>query len=637
MISGMFKKEPTNTIFLHELLKKELDTEWLNEALKKIDINYLDKDNNSFLMKCLKVHKKKAAVWLIESGIDLTVVNHDGESTFNLALKYGNKEIVSMILEKEPSIDINKKDSDNRTILQNMVVQGKKEIAKVLIEKGIDINNTDNHGRNVIYDALSYGDESFIAYISKVDGLNLDIVDENGNNILLHSEVAKNDDIAKELLIAGANPITKNKQDESFLIRTALRGEEADDLIDVMLENCTEDHTPSMIMQDLIETSANMMDDQEEQKERLLATAKKSMKAGAMMDSNSEGNSTALIDAVKLNDLDITALLLSSDANIDTQNDAGNTALMEAVFDGMKNIKIVKLLMQHNPDTTLKNKKNQTVYELLNLMEVHNFGTEPIRDYELLFRVEKHGNYYEVLNVILKATQDNLDAIVDSRGNPLFFMPLLNNHFNLYKLYIKHGLNVHSVNKAKHNIFFEYVTRVFKRNIQDKEFRNNLSSLLSSKVDKNAQDSLGRTILHNIISTKCNEELFKILTNIVSFDYTIVDNQGRTALHSAVWGKKNNIAKLLTGLDKDTMKIADNYGLLPLDYAALLGSQEMLLFFLRNGSVVRSKDRITDQAIKKFLPMLKNLKDLKVGLDNPDVIRNVNIVIRQIIKDFKII
>ena len=178
---------------------------------------------------------------------------------------------------------------------------------------------------------------------------------------------------------------------------------------------------------------------------------------------------------------------------------------------------------------------------------------------------------------------------------------------------------------------------MFRKNKPDKEFRNNLSSLLSSKVDKNAQDSLGRTILHSIISTKCNEELFRILTNIVSFDYTIVDNQGRTALHSAVWGKKNNIAKLLTNLDKDTMKIADNYGLLPLDYAALLGSQEMLLFFLRNGSVVRSKDRITDQAIKKFLPMLKNLKDLKEGLDNPDMIRNVNIVIRQIMKDFKII
>ena len=636
MLGSMFKKETTNTVFLHELLKKDFDVEWLNEAIssKQIDINYTDEESDSFLMKCLKVHKLKASSWLLDNGIRVDITNKNNEATFDLAIQHGNKDIIKKILEKDDSIDINTVDKDNRTLLQNMVVQGKNNIAKVLVEYGADVNNTDNHGRNVIYDALSYGDESFITYITKVEGLNLDVVDTDGNTIMLHTEVLKNDEIAKDLLKAKANPMIKNKEDESFLIKTALRGEEADEVIDVLLENCTEDHSPSMILKDLIEVSANMLEDQDQSRDRLLATAKKSMKAGAVA-TGSDGNETAIIDAVKLNDLDLVTLLLSSDLDINVQNEFGNTALIEAVFDGMKNMKIIKLLLQHKADTTIKNKKNQTVYEILNLMEIHNLGTNKIRDYELLFRVERYGNYYEVLSNILKFNNENID-ILDSRGNPLFFMPLINNHFTLYKLYIKHGVDIHMLNKAKHNIFFEYVTHVFKKNKPDKEFRNNLSSLLSLKVDKNAQDGLGWTILHKIIATNCSIDLFKILLNIVAFDYKITDNLGRTPLHSAVWSKKNQIAKMITALDKDVMNIPDGYGLLPIDYSALLGSQEMLIFFLKNGSNIRSKAPVTEQAIKKFLPMLKNLKNLKEGVESADVSRNINIVIKQIMTDFKI-
>jgi len=93
---------------------------------------------------------------------------------------------------------------------------------------------------------------------------------------------------------------------------------------------------------------------------------------------------------------------------------------------------------------------------------------------------------------------------------------------------------------------------------------------------------------------------------------------------------------MITNLDKDVMNIPDGYGLLPIDYAALLGSQDMLLFFLKNGSNIRSKEPITEQAIKKFLPMLKNLKSLKEDIKDPDLIRNINIVIKQIMTDFNI-
>jgi ankyrin repeat protein len=429
----------------------------------------------------------------------------------------------------------------------------------------------------------------------------------------------------------------KNDRGDSFLLKTAMRGDEADGLIDTILENCGETHTPSMIMQDLIESSTQYLENEDDSRDRLLSVAKKSMKSGAvaLVQSGAE-EETALINAVKLNDFDLVSLLLSSNININLQNEFGNTALIEAVFDGVKNLKIIKLLLKHKANMKIKNNKNQTVYEILNLMEIHNYGTNPIMDHELLFRVEKYGNYLEVLNTILKETKEDLDFL-DSKGDPLFFMPLIQNHFALYKLYIKFGVDVNLLNKAKHNIFVEYVCQVFKRDKYDKNFRNNLSSLLSSKINKNSQDGSGSTVLHKVISTKCNEDLFKILTSIASFDYKKMDNLGRTSLHSAIWNRKNNIAKILQGLDNDTMNMPDTYGLLPIDYSALLGSQEMLLYLLKHGSNVRSEKQITNSAIKKFRPMLKNLPKLKVDIKDKDIIRNVNIVIRQIMKDFKVI
>lgn len=140
-----------------------------------------------------------------------------------------------------------------------------------------------------------------------------------------------------------------------------------------------------------------------------------------------------------------------------------------------------------------------------------------------------------------------------------------------------------------------------------------------------------------MIATKCNEDLFKVLTNIVSFDYKKTDNLGRTVMHSAVWSKKDNIAKILFYLDKDLMNIDDDYGLLPIKYAALLGNQSLLLFFLSNGSNVKSSKVVTDLAVKKFRPMLRNLIKIKEDIKDPDLLRKLDIVIKQTMKDFRVI
>ena len=230
---------------------------------------------------------------------------------------------------------------------------------------------------------------------------------------------------------------------------------------------------------------------------------------------------------------------------------------------------------------------------------------------------------------------------LDSTGEPLFFKPLLYDHFQLFKLYIKYKVNINTKNKANHTLFFEYVFKTFEEDKEDdetcKKFQNNLSFLISSKTERNYQDRLGWTVLHKIMSTNCNEKLFDILTKIVLFDYTIVDHQGRSVIHNAVWSDKPTIIKKIFQTTPSTINITDNYEILPITYAALLGNQKLVLLFLDLGSNIRGKKEITAGAIKKFSPMLKNLRKLKLNIQDTQLIKKIDTLIEQIIRDFKII
>jgi len=227
---------------------------------------------------------------------------------------------------------------------------------------------------------------------------------------------------------------------------------------------------------------------------------------------------------------------------------------------------------------------------------------------------------------------------LDSTGDPLFFKPLLYDHVILFRIYIRLGLNIHAKNKANHNILFEYVLKIFEKNDNStkvcENFQLNLSNLMSSKIERNYQDALGWTILHKVVGTQCDEKLFDILIKVVRFDYTLVDKLGRSVIHNAVWGNKKNIIKKIASHSKESINIADNYNILPMIYAALLGNKDLVLEFLKLGSFIHSNKKIEAKAIKKFSPMLKNLDKLVKDVEDPSDLNNLETVAAQVKKDF---
>jgi ankyrin repeat protein len=605
MIKKLLQKpEDVAQAFLEELYKHDYDESILNELLstKKININLVNGSGNSFLHLCIINNKFKSALWLIEQGADVELLNQHRVSPLQLIIDKGHKKLIEIICKLE-NVDLDKQDQYGRTILQNAVVLGHSEIAKVLIENGVDINIKDYNGRNVIFDALSFGDKKFIQYLLSFEHLELNNVDKNQNSIMHHPQALQDDDNALNLIRAGADATLKDKEGQTFLCSSALRGMEAKDIVDAALEAGNDINSKvknnNSILMELVAASANISEKESERRKSLLDISKEFVKKGIDINAVDDNHETALFRAVRDNDFELVSFLLSTGINPNIRSNNYETSLSIAAYKGVQYIDIILVLLRHQATPNIKNGKDQTLYEVLNNIILYNHNKKSL-DEELLKKIDPQEQYMVIVKELLNANTEDLNYL-DSKGQPLFFEPILYDHFPLYRMYIKAGLRINNTNTKGHNIFFEYVYKVFKDNNVEIDFQNNLSALLSSKLNQNFQDNTGYTVVHKVLHTECNIGLFDTLTQVVLFDYKLTDKLGRSVMHSAVWNNKQGVMKKLHGINKEIVNIPDSYGILPITYAALLGSQELVLLFIELNANIKSGLKIT-QSAKKLGP-----------------------------------
>jgi len=629
MFKNLFKKEFTNNNFSQELLSETPNESWLVEALKSGQINIDEKVDieNTCLMVCLKKGKFKSALWLIDNGADPTITDKDNKTAIDIAIQKDKISVVEELL-KVKKLDIDQKDEYGRSLLQNIIVSGNHAMAKILIKCGANINTLDNKRKHILYDALSYGDPIFVRHLLTYDGIELNDIDEDGNTLMQHPQIEQDDTLAKDLLIAGIDPTILNSKGESYLYKTALRGKEADHIIDIALSHGANVNalttTKNTIMMQLVLIASEQKEEKEYRKE-LLDIVMKMLEHNGDINALDASGESGLFNAVRKRDVKLIQYLLYNKINTNIQNPQGETVLEKLVYTGMEYAEIIKLLLSHNIDPKLKNKKGQTVYSVLTNLILHKEKNLELEDKTLIPLFDQDALYINVVQLLLENEtvpegKEFILEITDEIGDPLFFKPLMNDNFALFSLYTKYEINLHQLNKQKYNIFFAYVLRVFENNKDTslicKNFKNNISSLISRKVDKNFKDSLGWSILHKVVATQCNIKLFKILTDVVHFDYLLTDNLGRTVIHNAVWRDNIEVIKIVNNVAPNTINAEDIYGITPLYYAALLGNQDLVRQFFDLGAIITIKGNINIKAIKKFKPMLKNLIKLTENIDD---------------------
>ena len=88
------------------------------------------------------------------------------------------------------------------------------------------------------------------------------------------------------------------------------------------------------------------------------------IEAGANLDIQDNGGNTALIGASYNNRPEVVKLLIESGANIDVQNNSGCTALILASY--RNHIEVVKLLIEHFADEFIIDNDGKSFYDYLN-------------------------------------------------------------------------------------------------------------------------------------------------------------------------------------------------------------------------------------------------------------------------------
>lgn len=643
MLKKLFqKKQPPYDIFKTELLKKDANVKLLGNMIKsgEININHIDPNGETFLHIALKAKKIQSVLWLISNNIKAHIADNNGLTPFDIAINNQNHRIVRSLLNIV-DVNIDKKDDFGRTVLQNSVVLGDHEMAKILLEHGADINSKDCKNRNVIYDAISYGNEEFIDYLLTFKHLELNNIDTGKNTILNHKSLKSNDNISIMLIEKGADPTILDKNGSSFLCNSALRGMEGLEIINCAVKkgfdiNSRIANGNTILMEVIDKASLLNKEEDKDIKNSILNISKILISKGLDINAVNKENETVLFKAVRSGDEELVEFLLTLGINVNTQNKNSRTALAIAVNNGIENLKIIINLLKYKADPTIKNSEDKTLYEEINEIILNTKSHEQTGNQEMTKEDHKNDQYLRILKELLKYNEKDLNFL-DSTGNPLFYKPLMHNHIVLFKIYAKAGLDIYKLNKDRHNLFFEYVVKVFEDDNEKIDFQSALSILISTKVDHNMQDETGWTAVSKIIATTpCNIKLFKSLVKVVRFNYALVDKLGRTAIHTAVWKGYTNVIRIINFVDPKIKNMPDHYGILPIVYAALLGNQKLVLTFIDIKAKATTDMCISQAAIKKFRPMLKNLEKLTQNIEDPLQLRQIKKVTDKIKSDFEL-
>ncbi len=643
MLQALFGKfTVTPELFIKELFKKVIDENTLQKMLEteKFSINYQNEKGESFLHLCILHSKFKSAKWLIEKGkINVTLRDNFNQEPIEIAIKKNNHLIVELIL-KAKQIDINQVDKDGRSLLQNAVLSGNTEIAHELIHNLIDVNIVDKNNKNVMFDAISYGDENIINKLLTTD-INLNQKDLDGETILHKKEALQNDDLCEKLIRKGANPTICNNEGKNFLFHLATRGIEGGRLLDVAIEhgcniNAKVRHNNTILMETML-AFYKIPHHEKERRISLLKMAENLVLKGIDINAINDDGESGLFDAIRNHDYNICAFFVNKKVSLNLQNKKYQTPLLVAILEGISNIDIILLLLQNGANPSIKNDDGKDVLEILNELILYTHEFRELKDSSLKPYGKKENQYFVVLKEVLQNSNYNLQNLT-SIGQPLFFAPMLDGYYDLFKLYMTNKFNVNALDSNNLNIFYLYVHTVFSLNKYFEAFRSNLIGMIGFGVDINILDDEGKTVFSKIMKKETNPKLFEVLIEITRFKYDSRDKQGRTLCHHAILNKNLEITKMIYEKNNDVLNISDGYGILPITYAALLGCFDIVKLLLDYGTIYIKSNKSIPMAVRvKFAPMVKNVDSLKMKTTDKDLLRKINILTDQIKSDFKVV
>lgn len=227
------KIKPTTTsksgeTVLHLLASKANQSEIINYFLSKgVDANKANNEGNTALMAAASPRDIAVLELLLPIVKNNNVQNLKGESALTMAVKTGNPEAITVLLNKGADVKVLDKDGNNLGyyLIQSYRPSGRGPEAttqdpfetkiKLLQDKGLNLATPQKDGNTLYHFAVIKND---LALLKKIAALNIDINAKNKDGLTaLHKAamISKDDAILKYLISMGAKKEITTDFDES--------------------------------------------------------------------------------------------------------------------------------------------------------------------------------------------------------------------------------------------------------------------------------------------------------------------------------------------------------------------------------------------------------------------------------------
>jgi len=196
---------------LHWFIEWPLSREWsrdkktLLETLieARVDVNSKDEYDYTPLYLATIRKEKQVVEALIGAGAEVNLQNYWGQTPLHSSAgKWGDRDIVKLLVKK--GADINAVGENGYTVLMEAARRGHQEVVEFLVEKGADVNAIDSHGRTALIEAAVYGTQEMVGFLVE-KGANVNATGRDGWTALMEVAPYGNYKMGKFLVEKGAN------------------------------------------------------------------------------------------------------------------------------------------------------------------------------------------------------------------------------------------------------------------------------------------------------------------------------------------------------------------------------------------------------------------------------------------------
>ena len=663
MLNKLSQNYDVNSL-INELEKTKVNPKKLDKILTagsvKINAFIDDVKKTTLLHKTIKGNNFAASQWLLQNQ-----ANPYREDDYNLPafFYFIHSAIANKLyyLLEENNIDFNYKNSHGRMVLQDIVINGDLPLFNKVLRSVKNPFSLDNYGKNILFDAISSGDKDTMDLVFDLKNVDLSIQDKNKDS-LLHIVKDADLNLIEFLLKKGVPPSLQDKEEKNIIFYLSERVEKAKS--DVEIKHLTKLIDMALQAKDALDqkdkegnnlltsflSNLNKPLSSYNQKAFLADLISKFIDSGVDIDEkNHEGNNAILISVDK-NDVDTVILLIEKCVDINVKNAKDITPLALAVMKGNNEyFEMVRLLLLSNANPNIKDEKGITLVEKIIYILIYinkennkeNDKEETVSspeesafdaDIEKFNEDDYMRNIFELL---ISRKMVNFE-VLNSQGNPHFYLLIFTQNNYLADLLFKSGASVNQINHNGKNILQYYLDYVDQYEIDETTTVKIIKNIVKFGIDLNFRDEQGATVIHNTLLNKS----LSITKNIIGVGGAIdvVDKKGRTLLHNAIWANDIEKVKYVIGMKKDLINLPDKLGIIPINYAAFLGNKELIYYLLSHNSYVNNLHEKSKSTLDFFKRFHKNIYELESEeIDDSEDKRHIMTLLNNMKSEFNIV